>query len=343
MTRVAGGLRVGCAAAAVALFAVQPAPAADKTSCAWTDVERIVAVGDVHGAYDRFVEILKTVGLIDANLHWAGGKTHFVQLGDVVDRGADSRKALDLLRQLEREAPAAGGMVHPLLGNHEVMRMLGDTRYVTPGEYAAFSRSDSESTRDSYLNSSRPATDRDQVQKMPLGFLEMRLAFGRDGEYGRWLRQNPATVTIDGFVFLHGGISPAFAATGCEAINQQLHRELTSDLDKTRAAPLNAIAGRADGPLWYRGLAQLPESLAPQVEETIAKLHARAIVVAHTVAPTGRVTVRFGGRVIVMDTGMQQAYVPDGRASALEIVGETVTAVYVDRQDVLTVAGTQNR
>ena len=63
--------------------------------------------------------------------------------------------------------------------------------------------------------------------------------------------------------------------------------------------------------------------------------HARAIVIAHTVTPTGRVTPRFGGRIIVMDTGMQPAYVPNGRASALEIAGDTRTAVYVDRKDPL--------
>src|SRR6516225_11795598 len=106
--------------------------------CEIDGIERIVAVGDVHGAYDRFVAILRTAGVIDEQLHWAAGKTHLVQLGDVVDRGPDSRKALDLLRRLEAEAPPAGGQVHALLGNHEVARMLGDFRLVTPGEYAAF-------------------------------------------------------------------------------------------------------------------------------------------------------------------------------------------------------------
>jgi hypothetical protein len=260
-----------------------------------------------------------------------------VQLGDVLDRGNDSRKALDLLRQLEREAPMAGGKVHPLLGNHELMRMMGDLRFTIPGEYAAFARADSESTRSSYLNSPRPAVDRDQVEKMPLGFLEMRVAFGRDGEYGRWLRQLPVTITIDGFVFVHGGISQAFAATGCDALNERLRRELTTDLDKTRARPLESVAGRADGPLWYRGLAQEPDAFAPQVEDIIAKLHARAIVVGHTVNTPGRVAARFGGRVIQIDTGMNPAYVPDGKASALEIRGDEVTAIYVDRREPINV------
>ena len=39
---------------------------------------------------------------------------------------------------LEKEAPAAGGRVVPLLGNHEMMNIMGDLRYVTPENYASF-------------------------------------------------------------------------------------------------------------------------------------------------------------------------------------------------------------
>jgi hypothetical protein len=326
-----------CLVLVVALLVARPAAAAEKSSCEWDGIGRIVAVGDVHGAFDRFVEILKVAGLIDAEMHWSGGNAHLVQLGDVLDRGADSRKVLDLLRQLQRESHAAGGRVHALIGNHEAMRMIGDLRFVTAGEYAAFERADSESAKTRYLNSTSSAVDHEQVEKMPLGFIEMRLAFGRDGEYGKWLRQNPATVTINGFVFVHGGISPAFATTTCDAINDRLRRDLTNDLDKTRTAPLASLAGRADGPLWYRGLAQEPDAFAPQVDDILSKLHARAIVIAHTVTNPGQVTVRFGGRVIQMDTGMQPAYVSDGKASALEIRGDQVTAIYVDRREPIAV------
>jgi hypothetical protein len=308
-------------------------PAAGQ--CEWNGVERVVAIGDVHGAYDRFVELLKVAGVVNNDLRWAGGRTHVVQLGDVVDRGDDSRKALDLIRRLERPALSAGGMWHQLMGNHEVARMLGDLRLVRPAEYAAFTNADSMATRENYLKTlARSAGDRDDLTKqMPLGFVEMRQAFGRDGEYGRWLRQLPVAVKIDGLVFVHGGISPAVAPLGCEGINDQVRRELTSDLEKTRANALASLAARADGPLWYRGLAQEPDTFAPQLAEILSKLHARAIVVAHTVTQTSRVTSRFEGRVVEIDTGMQPAYIPDGRASALEIRGSDATAIYVDGRE----------
>jgi hypothetical protein len=329
--------RIAWSLVLIVLLVARPLAAADRSSCEFNGVSRIVAIGDVHGAYDRFVEILKVAGLIDADTHWIGGTAHLVQLGDVLDRGDDSRKALDLLRQLEREAQSAGGRVHALLGNHEAMRMIGDLRFVTNGEYAAFGRADSESVRMRYLESPMSSADRDQVEKLPLGFLEMRLAFGRDGDYGRWLRQHLATVMINGFVFVHGGISPAFATTSCDAINDRLRKDLTGDMDKTRAAPLASLAGRADGPLWYRGLAQEPDAFAPQVEDILVKLRARAIVIAHTVTTPGQLTTRFGGRVIQVDTGMNPAYVSDGRASALDIRGDEVSAIYVDRREVLSV------
>jgi hypothetical protein len=315
-----------------------PHLAAATPPCEIDGIERIVAVGDVHGAYDRFVAILRTAGIIDERLHWAAGKTHLVQLGDVLDRGPDSRNALDLLQRLEAEAPNAGGQVHALLGNHEVARMLGDLRLVSAGEYAAFVTADSEAIRQKFVDS-LPASARDDALKStPLGLVEMRLAFEPDGVYGKWLRTHQAVVKLNGVVFLHGGISPAVAALSCGAINDTVHDDLTVNLDKTLAAPLKTLTAREDGPLWYRGLAQQPDTFAPDVADILSKQQARAIVVGHSVVPGGRIGVRFGGTVVLTDTGMQPAYVPTGRASALEISHGEFTAIYEDRRDVLSVS-----
>lgn len=307
---------------------------AANSSCEFTGVDRIVAIGDVHGAHQRFVEILRASGVLDERLRWAGGRTHLVQLGDVVDRGPDSLQSLDLLERLQKDAARAGGAVHPLLGNHEVMRLLGDERYVTPGEYEAFASADSPKIRDAYLK--RAETLKEPVAQPPaLGFVEMRLAFGRNGRYGKWLRSLNTVVQIDGVVFVHGGISPTAAGLSCEAINATVRREMTDDIDQTRSDPRNQLATRTDGPLWYRGLAEEPESFAPAVDEILASQHARAIVIAHTVTADKRIRARFGGKVVQMDTGMQPAYIPDGRASALEITKDGMTAIYADGREAL--------
>ena len=123
---------------------VSAAPAAQAE---WTGVERVVAVGDVHGDYANFVSVLRSARLIDDKGRWIGGKAHLVQTGDLLDRGADSRKVMDLLMLLEKQAAKAGGQVHALIGNHEAMNLYGDLRYTTAGEFAAFRTGQSEEVR----------------------------------------------------------------------------------------------------------------------------------------------------------------------------------------------------
>jgi hypothetical protein len=321
---------------ASALSAPGPVPAlrAADSSCVIEGVERIVAVGDVHGAYDQFVAILKKTGVIDANLTWSGGRTHLVQTGDVLDRGADSLKALDLLRRLQSEAFAAGGVVHPLLGNHETMRMLGDLRYVNPGEYEAFVTPQSEELRRLALERFEESRRAELLKETPLGMLEMWSAFAAEGEYGKWLRTLNVVVKINGVLFLHGGISPALADMPCDAVNAAVRRELTSDLEQTRRALPQSLIGREDGPVWYRGLATEPEdTFGPQVDDILARQGARAAVVGHSVARDGWIHTRFGGKVLQIDTGMQPDYVRTGRPSALEIAGGVFTAIYEDERE----------
>src|SRR5271169_3556515 len=108
---------------------------------------RVVAIGDVHGAYDEFVSILQRTHLIDANTQWIGGSSVLVQVGDVMDRGPKARASLDLLMSLERQAEKQNGRVIALLGNHEAMNMMGDLRYTNVEEYQEFATDQSEKVR----------------------------------------------------------------------------------------------------------------------------------------------------------------------------------------------------
>src|SRR4029453_953757 len=117
----------------------------------WDMAQRLVAVGDVHGDYGQLVTVLRDAGVVDAQDKWAFGKGQLVQTGDRVDRGPDSRKIMDFFMRLEKEAKKAGGAVFPLVGNHEVMNVLGDLRYVIPEEFAAFKSPDSQRLQDALL------------------------------------------------------------------------------------------------------------------------------------------------------------------------------------------------
>ncbi len=101
--------RVSVSALAACLVLSSAGPTdARESSYEWSNVPRVVAIGDIHGAYDNFVAVLKSAELVDAELRWTGGKTHLVQTGDVLDRGPDSRKSMDLLMDLEKQAKRAG-------------------------------------------------------------------------------------------------------------------------------------------------------------------------------------------------------------------------------------------
>ena len=333
-------------------------PAAQQANawpaCDLRTTERIVAVGDVHGSYDGLVGILRTAGIIDARARWSGGRAILVQTGDVVDRGPDSRKALDLLRRLEGEAMRAGGRVYTLVGNHEFMRMIGDWRYVSAEELAAFRTADSADLRERayaivLAEAKRLAQEQQQpapdeaafhdrfVKDIPLGYIEMKQAFAATGVYGKWLRERYAVIRINGIVFLHGGVSPTTAALGCAGINDAVRR----DLDVPNPTPeqtLAMLSSSETGPLWYRGLAEEPEpAFAPALTNILELLGASVIVVGHTVPADFRITRRFDGRVIQIDTGMLGgSFYPGGMPSALEIRGDTVTAIYQSGRERLT-------
>jgi len=333
---------------ALALLTAVPRLAFAQTGgalCSIRTTERVVAVGDVHGAYDQFVAILRETGLIDNRQRWTGGRALLIQTGDVLDRGADSRRVVDLLQKLEREASRAGGRVYALLGNHELMRVVGDWRYVSDGEYKAFTRSDSEDVREAVLQRVlTAAADRAAVQKqsfdsaafreqfikdVPLGFIEMRVAFEAAGAYGRWVRSRPTMVKVNDIAFLHGGISEEVAARGCEGVNETMQKELAAlPTDPER---IMALLGSGEtGPLWYRGLASEPEeTFEPTLRTILERMGARGFVIGHTPVPGAMVT-RFGGRVVQIDAGMLNGtFFPKGVPSALELRGTSLTAVYL--------------
>ena len=138
--------------------------------------QRIVAVGDLHGDYQAWITIARAAALVDARNHWTGGKTILVQLGDVTDRGADSLKIVRSLQQLQKEAPRKGGKAIVALGNHEAMNLIGDNRYTTPGEYAAFADAQSAARRDRVYEANRRISARQEAARYQFQYTEARFS-----------------------------------------------------------------------------------------------------------------------------------------------------------------------
>jgi len=201
------------------------------------DADRVVAISDVHGAYDAMVTTLQNVGILDADLAWSGGTARLVIVGDLLDRGPRSRDVMDLLMRLEGEANSAGGYVHVLIGNHESMNMIGDLRYVSKEEYAAFAGDETEEQRRRWLRAYTrrhpPPRDEEAIRRkfdsqFPAGYFALREAFSSNGRYGKWLLDKPVIAVINGTGFVHGGLSPIVIDYGLDGVNTTLRSELAA-------------------------------------------------------------------------------------------------------------------
>jgi tetratricopeptide (TPR) repeat protein len=329
---------------ALLVFVTAEAAVAKEPEYEWTGVERIVAIGDIHGAFDNFVAVLKNAKLVDHKLRWTGGKTHLVQNGDILDRGPHSRKTMNLLMKLQDKAEDDGGRVHVLIGNHEAMNVVGLTDLVSAREFESYIDHDSAARRASaferYYEALRrearakderlprkSLAERDFKKKYPLGWLEHRSAFGKNGEYGSWIRRLNAAIKINGVVFSHGDFSEKFSEIGIEALNQRVRQELSGEI------PIeNGYTFDTEAPLQYRGLAQVnlnrvaQEAELARVDRILANLGATRMVVGHTSTP-GVIVSRFGGKHISIDTGMLELY-RGGHRAALLIEGEGLEAIH---------------
>jgi len=204
---------------------------------------RVVAFGDVHGAFKDWTTLLRELGVIDAELNWSGGDTHLVSLGDLIDRGPGSRKVVELLMKLDDQAEQAGGAVHMVLGNHEVMVMTGDLRYVSPAEFAAFAGDETEAERDELYAQYRrfnPEGEESVVrqafdEQFPAGFVALRKAYSREGALGSWLIEHPFVIKVNDKVYMHGGIASAASEESIASLNGKLQGELRDFLDSMDA------------------------------------------------------------------------------------------------------------
>ncbi|OGD22730.1 MAG: hypothetical protein A2W03_04025 [Candidatus Aminicenantes bacterium RBG_16_63_16] len=309
----------------------------------WTGVRKIIVIGDLHGDYENFEKIIKGTGLVDGGLHWKAGDTHFVQTGDIMDRGPNAKEILDVLMALEREAEAAGGKVHVLLGNHEELNIGGVIfrypDYLAANQFKSFLPEKYRRRRERELQK-RQSIAQARGDRTPFEVIaeEFWNALKNDpdaqheylvnfnNKYGKWLLRRNIIIKIDETVFVHGGISEKFSLWSIQKINDRYRNELT-DIQRalvygepTYPSRLE-LAYQGDGPLWYRDLATVPEAdMKDEVDLILDNLGAKHLVIAHT--PRTAVTLeqmrRFEGKVWIVDTGISRAY--NNNLSALRII-----------------------
>jgi hypothetical protein len=218
---------------------------------------------------------LQAGGVIDSNFNWTFGNGHLLLVGDFVDRGSQVTEVLWLIYSLEEKAKAAGGYVHYILGNHEILNLSNDLRYVNP----------------KYFHDAK------------LMHINYEKLFDKNSEIGRWLRTKNVMEKIGNLVFVHGGISAELQNLGLSIsrINQlaRTYYEMGNELSMDET--VNTIMSSKVGPFWYRGYYKNNYSVTPeQLDNIISKFSVSHIITGHTIA-ADTISAWYGGKVIDLD------------------------------------------
>jgi hypothetical protein len=264
---------------------------------------RVVALGDLHGDLNATREALRIAGATGNDDVWSGGDLVLVQTGDQLDRGDDEPEILDLLDRLAEQAEAAGGAVHVLNGNHEVMNAVGDLRYVTPEGFDDFAEVPG-------LDLSAP-----RLRQLPERARPRAAAFAPGAPYARRLARRNTVVIVGDTVFVHGGVLPEYAPR-IDAINRDARRwlwGLEGDMP-----PIVGTLMAEDSPVWTRAYSEPTptDQACAALDEALRTMNASRMVVAHTVQKTG-ITSACEDKVWRIDVGMAAHY--GGTPQALEI------------------------
>ena len=248
-----------------------------RPALAFNNVSKVAAISDIHGQFDLFKHLLTVHKIADAQGNWTFGEGHLVVTGDIFDRGPKVTESLWYLFNLDRQARQKGGFVHFLLGNHEVMVLNNDMRYL----------------HDKYV----------QTEKV-LGQSLSQL-FGPESVLGEWLLTRNVLVKIDGMLFVHGGIHPSLATENrsLQDINQTFVDHLIKDENSPRE-DFSQFLHKTNGQIWYRGYFKTPGASMQEVDALLQHFDVSHLVVGHTTQE--HITGFYDGKVIAIDSGIKR-------------------------------------
>lgn len=237
--------------------------------------DKIFALSDMEGDFSSFRKLLQAAGVIDNNFNWTFGTGHLVLAGDFLDRGSQVTEVLWLIYSLEEKAKAAGGYVHYILGNHEILNMSNDLRYVNP----------------KYFH---------DVKLMHIGYEKL---YEKNSEIGRWLRTKNVIEKIGKLVFVHGGISEELNSLNLSItrINQLARPYYNSGNEESMDQITNTILSGKVGPFWYRGYYKNDNKVTPEeMNDILSEFSLTHIITGHTIA-ADTISVWYEGKVIDLD------------------------------------------
>ncbi|HVT84271.1 MAG TPA: metallophosphoesterase [Chitinophagaceae bacterium] len=228
-----------------------------KEKAEYKKASRLFILSDIEGNFTAFRKLLQGNGVINENYDWTFGNGELVLVGDFFDRGSQVTEVLWLIYSLEDKAKTAGGYVHFVLGNHEIMNMSNDLRYLNEKYLKTIS-----ALKEQYMN-----------------------LYGENSELGRWLRTKNVIERVGDMLFIHGGISSEMNNVNLTIAQiNDLARPFYADTSyKYPFVETDLILGE-NGPFWYRGY-YMGTRIATdeQIDSTLNKFYVRHIVTGHTI------------------------------------------------------------
>jgi Calcineurin-like phosphoesterase len=240
----------------------------------YNKVGKMLVVSDIEGNYETLHRFLVANGVIDEQHNWTFGAGHLVCLGDFFDRGQNVTECLWLIYDLEEKAKAAGGYVHFILGNHEIMNMSNDFRYVH-GKYVK----NAEMMQEPIVNWYKSNT-----------------------ELGRWLATKNIIERVGDMLFVHGGIASEVNKMDLDIaeINAKCRPFYFISADVFRLDDLELqFLFDDNGPFWFRKYVTMgvPEII---IDATLKKFNVKHIAVGHTIVD--KVKFLYGNKIVAVDT-----------------------------------------
>ena len=238
----------------------------------------VAAVSDFHGQYDLMLQLLTNNKIINTDKSWGFGDGHLVITGDIFDRGDKVTEILWFLYDLEQQAEAAGGKIHLTLGNHEVMILNGDLRYLN----------------DKYITTSKV---------LNIAFEQL---FNKNSILGSWLRSKPVLVKVNNNLFAHGGFHPSLAKENhsLAEINTAFKNNLIkAELNEPRSG-WGKYLHKSNGPIWYRGYFKDDGASSQEIDLLLKHFDVKHIIVGHT--SQKQIESRHQGRVIAIDSSIKK-------------------------------------
>ncbi|SIO41731.1 metallophosphoesterase [Chitinophaga niabensis] len=240
---------------------------------------KLMVLSDIEGNFNALRKLLEAGKIIDKQFNWIFGDGHLVFCGDMFDRGSQVTECLWLLYILEEKAKSQGGYVHFVLGNHEILNLSGDLRYLVP----------------KYLENA-------ELMGVPYSVL-----YNEQSELGRWIRTKNVIEKIGDLLFVHGGISSEVVdlnlpVTEINDISRKFYSrqyEAMRDSGKVQSILFNGTYS----PFWFRGYYQKDQKqdLEPLVDKALGKFDVSHIITGHTIV-ADTISTLFNGKVINTDT-----------------------------------------